>query len=201
MARVGIIDYGAGNLFSLKTSLERRGVTVEITSQFARTMNFNGIILPGVGNFGAAAQTLESSRKELVSAVESGLPFLGICLGAQLIFKRSEEDEGEGLAFLDGEVVRLPKSVKVPHMGWNNLEITNRGELLKEIEDKTWVYFVHSYYPKTSDKAAVAATSDYGVKFPAVIAKKNIFGTQFHPEKSGPVGAAILNNFIEICKR
>ncbi len=200
MTRVGIIDYGAGNLFSLKTSLERRGVAVEITDQFSKRMNFDGVILPGVGNFGAATKTLEPSKEELVSTVKSGLPFLGICLGAQLIFKRSEEDAGEGLAFLDGEVVRLPKTVKVPHMGWNNLEIAKRGELLKDVEDKAWVYFVHSYYPKTTDNAAVAATSDYGVKFPAVIAKNNIFGTQFHPEKSGPVGAVILNNFIEICR-
>jgi glutamine amidotransferase len=164
-------------------------------------MNFDGVILPGVGNFGAAAKTLSSLKDELVSTVKSGLPFLGICLGAQLIFKRSEEDEGEGLELIDGEVVRLPNSVKVPHMGWNNLEIAKRGELLKNIEDNAWVYFVHSYYPKTTDKTAVAATSDYGVKFPAVISKMNIFGTQFHPEKSGPVGAVILNNFIEICRR
>ncbi|MCL4435428.1 MAG: imidazole glycerol phosphate synthase subunit HisH [Thaumarchaeota archaeon] len=201
MTRVGIIDYGAGNLFSLKTGLERRGVAVEITDRFSKQMSFDGVILPGVGNFGAAAKTLKPSKEELISAVKSGLPFLGICLGAQLIFKRSEEDKGEGLAFLDGDVVRLPNSVKVPHMGWNNLDIAKRGELLKNVEDKAWVYFVHSYYPKTADDAAVAATSDYGVKFPAVIAKKNIFGTQFHPEKSGPVGAVILNNFIEICRR
>jgi glutamine amidotransferase len=181
--------------------LKRRDVESEIISQFSRTLNFDGIILPGVGNFGAAVKKLEPSRDDLVAAVDDGLPFLGICLGAQLIFERSEEDKGRGLAFLDGVVLRLPSSVKVPHMGWNNLEIVQRGELLKDVEDRAWVYFVHSYYPDIKDTKAIAAIADYGVRFPAVVAKKNIFGTQFHPEKSGPIGSKILNNFVDICQR
>lgn len=201
MPKIGIVDYGAGNLFSLKKGLERGGVEAKVVDRFARRMGFAGVILPGVGNFGSAVRALEASREELVKAVETGLPFLGICLGAQLIFERSEEDEGRGLTLLEGDVIRLPATVKVPHMGWNTLEIVRRCEFLEGVEDNAWVYFVHSYYPRVKDETAVAVATEYGVKFPAVVAKRNIFGTQFHPEKSGGVGLRMLNNFIDICRR
>ena len=201
MPKIGIIDYGAGNLFSLKKGLEQCNAQVEIIERFSKKTSLNGVILPGVGNFGSAVKKLEKSREELVKIIKNGLPYLGICLGAQLIFEKSEEDKGFGLALLEGEVVRLPSSVKVPHMGWNTLEITRNNELLNDIEDGSWVYFVHSYYPKVKDSTAIAVFTDYGVKVPSVIAKNNVFGTQFHPEKSGPVGLRILRNFIDICRR
>ena len=161
----------------------------------------DGVILPGVGNFGSAVDALESYREDLIEAVNTGLPFLGICLGVQMIFEESEEDKGRGLSFFEGSTVKLPLTVKSPHMGWNTLEIVRNGEFLDGIEDRIWVYFVHSYYPKFKDDTALAATTDYGVKIPAVVAKRNIFGTQFHPEKSGSGGLRILNNFIDICSR
>ncbi|HEY4700080.1 MAG TPA: imidazole glycerol phosphate synthase subunit HisH [Nitrososphaerales archaeon] len=201
MPKIGIIDYGAGNLFSLKKGLEQCNAEVEIIERFSKKTSLNGVILPGVGNFGSAVKKLEKSREELVKIIKNGLPYLGICLGAQLIFEKSEEDKGFGLSLLEGEVVRLPSSVKVPHMGWNTLEITRNNELLNDIEDGSWVYFVHSYYPKVKDSTAIAVFTDYGVKVPSVIAKNNVFGTQFHPEKSGPVGLRILRNFIDICRR
>jgi len=201
MPKIGIIDYGAGNLFSLKKGLEQCNAQVEIIERFSKKTSLNGVILPGVGNFGSAVKKLEKSREELVKIIKNGLPYLGICLGAQLIFEKSEEDKGFGLALLEGEVVRLPSSVKVPHMGWNTLEITRNNELLNDIEDGSWAYFVHSYYPIVKDSTVIAVFTDYGVKVPSVIAKNNVFGTQFHPEKSGPVGLRILRNFIDICRR
>jgi glutamine amidotransferase len=201
MPRIGILDYGAGNLFSLKCGLEKRGAEVELTNYYSDDIGFDGLILPGVGNFGTAVKSIKTFKHNLVKAVNEGLPFLGICLGAQLIFENSEEEEGKGLEFLKGSVLRIPSSVKIPHMGWNNLEIIRRGDFLKGVDNNTWVYFVHSYYPKSDDKAAVAAITDYGIRFPAVIAKDNVFGTQFHPEKSGETGSKILRNFIKICER
>ena len=144
---------------------------------------------------------MKSYREDLIEAVNTGLPFLGICLGVQMIFELSEEDRGRGLAFFEGSTVKLPLTVKSPHMGWNTLEIVRTNEFLDGIEDGIWVYFVHSYYPKFKDNTALVATTDYGVKIPAVIAKRNIFGTQFHPEKSGSDGLKILINFIDICSR
>ncbi|HJN57794.1 MAG TPA: imidazole glycerol phosphate synthase subunit HisH [Nitrososphaerales archaeon] len=196
-----MLDYGAGNLFSLKCALEKGGAKVEIIEIFKKKQDLDGIILPGVGNFGSAANVLKSYREDLIEAVNTGLPFLGICLGVQMIFELSEEDKGRGLAFFEGNTVKLPLTVKSPHMGWNTLEIVRTNEFLDGIEDGIWVYFVHSYYPKFKDNTVLAATTDYGVKIPAVISKRNIFGTQFHPEKSGSDGLKILINFIDICSR
>ena len=201
MPKIGILDYGAGNLFSLKCGLKKGGADVEINETFSRKQDLDGVILPGVGNFGSAVNALESYREDLIEAVNAGLPFLGICLGVQMIFQESEEDKGCGLAFLEGSTVKLPLSVKSPHMGWNTLEILRSVKFLDGIDDRIWVYFVHSYYPKFNDDTALAATTNYGVKIPAVVAKRNIFGTQFHPEKSGSAGLRILRNFIDICSR
>lgn len=201
MPKIGILDYGAGNLFSLKCGLEKGGAVTTINQSFSLKQGLDGVILPGVGNFGLAVNSIKPYRESLISAVNSGLPFLGICLGSQLIFEESEEDKGYGLAFLEGSTISLPLSVKVPHMGWNTLEIVKKCNFLEGVENGVWVYFVHSYYPKLKDENAIIATTQYGVSIPAVVAKKNIFGTQFHPEKSGPAGLTILNNFINICSR
>jgi len=200
MVKIAIIDYGAGNLFSLKHRLEKMGVEAEIVEGFSERMGFNGLILPGVGNWGAAVRVIEGYRADILDAVRGGLPFLGICLGAQLIFERSEEDSGLGLGILEGDVVKLPSTVKIPHIGWNTVKIVKWSEIFRGVRDGEWFYFVHSYYPRPKGEVA-AAESEYGVRFPAVVADRNVFGTQFHPEKSGPAGLKLLDNFISICKR
>lgn len=172
---------------------------VELISNYSSDKKYDGIILPGVGNFGTAINAIRSYRNTLISSVKEGLPFLGICLGAQLIFENSEEHIGKGLELLKGRVLRIHSSVKIPHMGWNNLKIIREGKLLNGIEDNSWVYFVHSYYPHIDDESYISATTNYGLIFPSVIEKNNIYGTQFHPEKSGIIGYKILKNFIEIC--
>ncbi len=157
-------------------------------------------MLPGVGNFDPAIKSIEGSAEHLDRAIESGKPVMGICLGMEMLFERSEEGKLEGLKILDGDVVLLPKrKVKIPHMGWNNLHIKGDSRLLKGVRDNSWVYFVHSYRTVPKNRRMVVATSDYGVSVPAVIEKDNLIGVQFHPEKSGDVGAVMIRNFIEMC--
>jgi len=201
VAKIAVVDYGAGNRFSLKCGLQKVGAEAEVVARLSGKMKFDGLILPGVGNWGAAVEAMEGYRNGLIDAVRGGLPFLGICLGAQLIFERSEEDVGYGLGLLEGDVVKLPSTVKVPHMGWNTIQVVKWSEILEGVEDGAWLYFVHSYYPKPTAGDVSAADSEYGVKFPAVVVKGSIFGTQFHPEKSGSTGLKILSNFISICRR
>jgi glutamine amidotransferase len=157
--------------------------------------------LPGVGNFSAAAAKLGAVREELIDTVKSGTPIFGICLGLQLFFQDSEEGAGKGLALFEGRTVRLPSSVKVPHMGWNTLRMVKQNEIWEGIEDKAYVYFVHSLYPVPVDKEIVCAETDYGATFTSAIASKNVYGTQFHPEKSGDIGLKILKNFAKIVSR
>lgn len=201
MAKIAIFDYGAGNLFSLKSALERNGAeSVEIIYDLKDLEKFDGLVLPGVGNFDPAIRSIEGSAQHLDKAIDSGMPVMGICLGMELFFDRSEEGELEGLKILDGDVVLLPKGkVKIPHMGWNNLQIKGDSRLLKGVRDNSWVYFVHSYRTVPKDRKLVVASSDYGVSVPAVIERDNLIGVQFHPEKSGDVGAIMIKNFIEIC--
>ena len=201
MAKIAIFDYGAGNLFSLKSALERNGAeSVEIVYNLKDLEKFDGLVLPGVGNFDPAIRSIEGSAKHLDKAIGSGMPVMGICLGMEMLFERSEEGELEGLKILDGDVVLLPKSkVKIPHMGWNNLQIKGDSRLLKGVRDNSWVYFVHSYRTVPKNRKLVVASSDYGVSVPAVIERDNLIGVQFHPEKSGDVGAIMIKNFIEIC--
>ncbi|HKZ60825.1 MAG TPA: imidazole glycerol phosphate synthase subunit HisH [Nitrososphaera sp.] len=201
MAKIAIFDYGAGNLFSLKSALERNGAEgVEIIYDLKEMDRFDGLVLPGVGNFDPAIRSIEGSAQHLDEAIESGMPVMGICLGMEMLFDRSEEGKLEGLKILDGDVVLLPKSkVKIPHMGWNNLQIKAESKLLKDVRDNSWVYFVHSYRTVPKNRKLVVATSDYGVSVPAVIEKDNLIGVQFHPEKSGDVGAMIIKNFIKMC--
>ncbi|HLE35285.1 MAG TPA: imidazole glycerol phosphate synthase subunit HisH [Nitrososphaerales archaeon] len=201
MVRVAIFDYGSGNLFSLKAALERLGASVEIITKLENLDRFDGLILPGVGNFDPAIKSIKDYRKQLDKAIESGMPMLGICLGMEMLFNRSEEGKLKGLSILDGDVVMLPKKVKIPHMGWNNLNIVGKSKLLQGMKDNAWVYFVHSYHAKPKDRNIVVANSEYGTEFPAVIEHENLFGTQFHPEKSSDVGAVMLKNFLRECER
>jgi len=204
MNKVAIFDYGAGNLFSLKVALERNGAhKVMIIQDMKSLNNFNGLVLPGVGNFDPAIKSIEQGKELFVKAIDDYMPMLGICLGMEILFDRSEEGILEGLKILDGDVVMLPKQkVKVPHMGWNNLEITRReSKLLEGITNNSWVYFVHSYHISSKNKSIVAASSEYGISIPAVIERDNLFGTQFHPEKSGKAGSTMIKNFLKMCAK
>ncbi len=196
-----IIDYGVGNLLSLKCALEKVGLTTQIGASTSQIKKADAIALPGVGNFSAAAAKLDAVKEQLVDAAESGTPIFGICLGLQLFFRESEEGPGNGLALFEGKTVRLPNTVKVPHMGWNTLRIVKQNEILDGIKDEAYVYFVHSLYPVPEDKEVVCTETDYGATFTSAIARKNVFGTQFHPEKSGEVGLKILKNFAKIVAR
>lgn len=204
MTRIAIFDFGAGNLFSLHQSLLRNGAqTVDIIRTLDGLEKYDGLVLPGVGNFDSAISSMQKDAVTLNTAVNDGLPILGICLGLEMLFNKSEEGILDGLKVLEGEVLMLPrKRVKVPHMGWNNLRIVMTDcRLLKGIPQDSWVYFVHSYHIEPKDKKLVAATTDYGSKLPVVVERYNLFGTQFHPEKSGKIGAQIMKNFVNVCEK
>jgi glutamine amidotransferase len=203
MTKIAIFDYGAGNLFSLKSALKRNGTeSVDIIYDLKELTKFDGLVLPGVGNFDPAIRSIESSASYLDKAIDNCMPLLGICLGMEILFNKSEEGRLEGLKILDGEVIMLPKGkVKIPHMGWNNLQIKGKSKLLKGVKDQSWVYFVHSYKTVPKDHKLVVATSGYGVSIPAMIEKDNLIGVQFHPEKSGDVGALMIRNFIGLCRK
>jgi imidazole glycerol-phosphate synthase subunit HisH len=204
MTKLAIFDFGAGNLFNLHQSLLRNGAhVVDIVRTLKGLENYNGLVLPGVGNFDSAISSIQEDAASLNMAVANAMPVLGICLGLEMLFDKSEEGILDGLKLLDGEVLMLPKrKVKVPHIGWNNLRIVNReSSLLKGIPQDSWVYFVHSYHIEPKDQNLIAATADYGSKLPVVIERSNLFGTQFHPEKSGKIGAQIVKNFINFCEK
>ena len=201
MPEVVIFDYGVGNLLSLKCALEKVGLNAKISVSAQQLRKADAIALPGVGNFSAAATKLDAVKEQLVDAVESGTPLLGICIGLQLFFQESEEGPGKGLALFEGKTVRLPNSVKVPHMGWNTLRIAKQNQFFEGVDDESYVYFVHSLYPVPVDKEIVTAETEYGTTFTSAIASKNMYGTQFHPEKSGDVGLKILDNFAKIVRR
>ena len=201
MPEAAIIDYGVGNLLSLKCALEKVGLSTTIGLSTRQIKKADAIALPGVGNFSAAAAKLDAVKEELVDVVKGGIPVFGICLGMQLFFPESEEGAGNGLAFFEGKNIRLPNSVKVPHMGWNTLRIVKQNEILNGLNDESYVYFVHSLYPVPIDKEIVCAQTDYGTTFTSVVARKNVYGTQFHPEKSGDIGLRILKNFATLVTR
>lgn len=203
MHRIAIFDYGAGNLFSLKAALERNASTqVTIIKKLKNILDYDGLVLPGVGNFDPAITSIGQDKELFVKAVEDKIPILGICLGMEMLFDKSEEGKLDGLRILDGEVIMLNKKLtKIPHMGWNTLKIErNGGKLLKGILDNSWVYFVHSYRISPINKGIVTANSEYGMTIPAAIEIENLYGTQFHPEKSGKTGAVILKNFLGVCR-
>ena len=201
MPEAVIIDYGVGNLLSLKCALQKVGLNVKVGLSPQQIKKAAALALPGVGNFSAAAAKLDAVREELMDAVKSGTPVFGICLGLQLFFQESEEGAGKGLALFEGRTVRLPSSVKVPHMGWNTLRMVKQNEIWEGVDDEAYVYFVHSLYPVPVDKEIVCAETDYGATFTSAIASKNVYGTQFHPEKSGDIGLKILKNFAKIVTR
>jgi glutamine amidotransferase len=202
MVNVAIFDYGAGNLFSLKAALERNGAqNVIIIHDMNSLYKFDGLVLPGVGNFDPAVKSIEPYKDIFIKSIEDFMPILGICLGMEMLFNHSEEGTRDGLKILDGKVIILPKKkVKVPHMGWNNLEIIKKEtKLLQGIKDGSWAYFVHSYLIVPENESIVSATSQYGVNVPAIVEEGNLYGTQFHPEKSGKLGAIIMKNFLNVC--
>jgi imidazole glycerol-phosphate synthase subunit HisH len=197
MPQAVIFDYGVGNLLSLKTALEKAGLTTSIGTTAKDLASADAIALPGVGSFTAASDKLDAVKETLQTKIKEGTPLLGICLGLQLFFESSEEGPGTGLALFKGRNLTLPKTVKVPHMGWNTLNIVKPNELFDGIDEGTYVYFVHSLYPVPQDKSIVCTTTDYGTTFTSAVANKNVYGTQFHPEKSGDVGIKILKNFVK----
>ena len=202
MVDVAIFDYGAGNIFSLKTSLEKNGATVYVITSFDQAKDFAGILLPGVGNFDPAVRSIRDySAIQFKDFVKDKTPVLGICLGMEMFFAKSEEGKEKGLDILNGEVILLPKDMKIPHMGWNSLQIRKQSKLLDGVDNGSWVYFVHSYRAKPLDEQIVVADADYGIRVPAVVEKGIYFGTQFHPEKSGKVGSLMIKNFLRECKQ
>ena len=201
---IAIIDYGVGNLFSLSCSLNEIGVDCAVTSSPDVIRAADKLILPGVGAFGDAIKKLRQASldKIIIDEVKSGKMILGICLGMQMLFEKSYEyGEHDGLGLLGGEVVpmqnEIPRGYKIPHIGWNSLQITKENRLFKNIKDGDFVYFVHSYFVKGCDDSLLALT-DYGSKITAAVEKGNIFGCQFHPEKSGKIGLEILRGFAEL---
>jgi imidazole glycerol-phosphate synthase subunit HisH len=197
MPEAVIFDYGVGNLLSLKTAMDKAGLTASIGTKIQDLAKADAIALPGVGSFTAASSKLDAVKEILQTKIHEGIPLLGICLGLQLVFESSQEGPGDGLALFKGKNIQLPNTVKVPHMGWNTLNIAKPNELFDDIAEGTYVYFVHSLYPVPEDKKIVSTTTEYGTTFTSSIASKNIYGTQFHPEKSGDVGLKILKNFVK----
>lgn len=200
---VAIIDYNAGNLKSVQKAFEHIGERVICTRDFHEILNADRVVLPGVGSFEYAINELRKYEldKAIWEVCSKNIPFLGVCLGLQLLFEQSMESPNvKGLSLLEGEIVRFPEydNLKVPHIGWNSLNFPNEGRLFKGISEESFVYFVHSYYLKAKDESIVTATCDYGVNVHASIEKNNIFACQFHPEKSSDVGLKILKNFTEI---
>ncbi|MFB6266168.1 MAG: imidazole glycerol phosphate synthase subunit HisH [Halodesulfurarchaeum sp.] len=204
-ASVIVVDYGLGNLRSVTRGLERAGASVAISDDPEAIWDADGVVLPGVGAFGDGMENAGPFREDLIEAAEAGVPLFGICLGMQMLLTSSEEAEragqgdAHGLDLVPGRNVRFKGSVKVPHMGWNRLAVVRSHPLVAGV-DGEYAYFVHSYYAQPDDPDAVVATANHGGTFPAVVASErgNVFGTQFHPEKSGETGLQVLRNFVEL---
>lgn len=198
-----IIDYDAGNIKSVEKALQALNENAVITRDKETLLHADRVILPGVGAFGDAMGKLHAyGLVEIIHQIaEKGIPFLGICLGLQLLFERSEESPGvSGLGLLQGEILRLPddSGLKIPHIGWNSLKFPRAGKLFNGIKEESYVYFVHSYYLKAADESIVRATTEYGTIVHASVEKDNLFACQFHPEKSSGVGLRILKNFLTV---
>ena len=202
---IAIIDYDAGNIKSVEKAIQYLGEEAVVTRDRKTILSADGVILPGVGAFGDAMGKLHAYGLVDVihECVKREIPFLGICLGLQLLFERSDESpEATGLGVLEGEIVRLPaeSGLKIPHIGWNNLKFPKKGRLFEGVPEDSYVYFVHSFYLKAKDPGIVTATTEYGVTIHASVEKGNVFACQYHPEKSSKVGLKMLENFIALTK-
>ena len=200
---IAIIDYGAGNIQSVSKALAHIGCEAFITRDKDKILKADGAVLPGVGSFGDTMDTMTEYgiKDTIIEYTKSGKPFLGICLGLQLLFPKSEESpDAEGLGIFDGSITKIPsgEGLKIPHIGWNSLDIKKNDGLFKGIGKNPYVYFVHSYFLNASDKSIVSAQTEYGVTIDAAVEKGNVYATQFHPEKSGETGLKILRNFADI---
>ncbi len=200
---IAIIDYDAGNIKSVEKAMRYLGQDVEITRNRERILAADKVILPGVGAFGDAMEKIRQYGLEEVirQVVDRGTPFLGICLGLQLLFEESEESPGaKGLGILKGKIRRIPggEGLKIPHMGWNTLELSGDGRLFRGVPEEPFVYFVHSYYLEAQEEEIVKAVTWYGAKIHASVEKENVFACQFHPEKSSSTGLLMLKNFVEL---
>lgn len=202
MSYCAILDYGAGNIRSVEKAVKRLGHSTVLTDRVQDVRGASHVILPGVGAFGDAMERLNKSglTREIREICNKGVPFLGICLGLQLLYPSSEESTGaEGIGILEGNIVRIPgDKLKVPHIGWNSLTLSGGGRLFKGVPDHSFVYFVHSYYLKAKDRSTVKAATSYGVEIDASVESGNVFACQFHPEKSSEAGLTILDNFLHI---
>lgn len=204
---VAIVDYGMGNLRSVSKALELGGARVLISGEKEKLKGAQGIVLPGVGAFGRAFRNLKSKGliPFLEKIIREGKPFLGICLGLQLLFEESEEGAQKGFGIFPGKVKKFPfppkASLKIPHMGWNGVKIVKKSPFLEGIEEGTYFYFVHSFYVEVEDENLISTTSFYGKEFVSSISLKNLFASQFHPEKSGEAGLKLLKNFLQVVKR
>jgi len=202
---IAIVDYGMGNLKSVGRALRKAGAETLVTSNPEKILGAEGLVLPGVGAFKDCMRNLKEHRlvDPLYKFIQSGRPFLGICLGLQLLFNESEEfGVYKGLGIIKGKVVRFPQNskLKVPHMGWNTIKIRRGVPLLQDIKDESYFYFVHSYYVIPEEENIIATTTNYGVEFVSSIYQDNIFACQFHPEKSQQLGLRILKRFKELCQ-
>jgi imidazole glycerol-phosphate synthase subunit HisH len=199
---VAVVNYGVGNLRSIRKGLEKSGAQVKVTHNPNDLRSADAIVLPGVGAFAPAVKNMAPIADVVAEAMNDGTPILGVCLGLQLLFTRSSEGGSiKGLDFISGEVVKLPESVKTPQMGWNTINFVKSHPLLDGVKDHAYVYFVHSYIPQPTDPDVIVTTTEYGVSFASMVAKKNLFATQFHPEKSSKTGLMMLKNFVRIVKR
>lgn len=199
---IAIIDYGAGNLHSVKNALDFLGAESKITGSASKILSADKVILPGVGAFGSAMNALTASglNEVIFEVADKCTPLLGICLGLQLMFEKSEEaPDVKGLGLFKGTIVKIPdRGLKIPHMGWNSIEVVKDSRILNNIGENPFVYFVHSYYLNASDESVVSAYTNYGERLGIAVEKDNVFATQFHPEKSGETGMKILKNFINL---
>ena len=203
MPKIVIINYGMGNIRNVQRGIERTGSEALVVSKREEIKDADGIVLPGVGAFRDAITNLSPLNQAICEKVESEIPLLGICLGLQLLFTESTEGGvHKGLDILKGRILRLPKGLKIPQIGWNTFTIVDpKNPLVKDLSNNSYAYFVHSYYAKLDNEDDVVAVTNYGIDFASIVSRKNVFATQFHPEKSGKTGLKILKNFVDLIKK